>query len=174
MRLQHARQAASGLSTDQPRRVRAKTAIVSEVERLHWRIWNGKATDAQLTIDRIRRFMHVFKGDRGYRTMGVPSRKLWHALCEVNNYLRSQSVRIVNYAERFRAGLRVGTSVTEGTANSLLNRRMNKSQQMRWTRRGADLLLQVRCAVCNGKFSTELGRLFGITPNSDPSPAQAA
>lgn len=174
MRLQHARQAASGLSTDQPRRVRAKKTIVAAVERLHWRIWNGKATDAQLTIDRIRRFMHVFKGERGHRTMGVPSRKLWHALREVNDYLRSQSARLVNYAERFRAGLRVGTSVTEGTANFLVNRRMNKSQQMRWTRRGADLLLQVRCAVYNGKFGTELGRLFGITPNSDPSPAQDA
>lgn len=49
MRPQHARQAASGLSTDQPHRVRAKTAIIAEVERLHWRIWNGKATDSQLT-----------------------------------------------------------------------------------------------------------------------------
>jgi hypothetical protein len=118
--------------------------------------------------------MHVFEGERGHRTMGVPSRKLWNALREVNNYLRSQSARLVNYAERFRAGLRVATSVTEGTANFLVNRRMNKSQQMRWTRRGADLLLQVRCAVYNGKFGTKLGRLFEITPNSDPSLAQAA
>jgi hypothetical protein len=46
--------------------------------------------------------------------------------------------------------LRVGTSITEGTANFLVNRRMNKSQQMRWSRTGADLLLQVRCAVYNG------------------------
>jgi len=27
---------------------------------------------------------------------------------------------------------------------------MNKSQQMRWSRNGTDLLLQVRCAVYNG------------------------
>jgi len=45
---------------------------------------------------------------------------------------------MVNYAERHRAGLRVGTAITEGTANFLVNRRMNKSQQMRWSRRGAD------------------------------------
>ncbi|MBV8520652.1 MAG: hypothetical protein JOY71_00695 [Acetobacteraceae bacterium] len=64
-RLQHARQAAGGLSTDHSHRVRAKTAIVAEVERLHWRIWNGKAADAQLTIARIRKLMHVFKGERG-------------------------------------------------------------------------------------------------------------
>src|SRR5271154_5017223 len=48
MRLQHAELAASGLSTDTPGRMEAKTAIVAEVERLHWRIWNGKARDAQI------------------------------------------------------------------------------------------------------------------------------
>ena len=56
---------------------------------------------------------------------------------------------LVNYAEPHRAGLRVGTSITEGTANFLVNRRMNKSQQMQWSRRGADLLLQVRCATAS-------------------------
>ena len=135
MRLQHAKQAASGLSTDEPGRIEAKTAIVAEVERLHWRIWNGKAKDAQLTLDRIRKVMHVFRGERGHRTTCVASRKLWHALHEVDNYLRSQSAHLVNYAKRYRAGLQVGTSVTEGTANFLVNRRMNKAQQMRWSRR---------------------------------------
>ena len=37
---------------------------------------------------------------------------------------------------------------------------MNKSQQMRWSRRGADLLLQVRCAVVDGKLGSGLGQLF--------------
>ena len=37
---------------------------------------------------------------------------------------------------------------------------MNKSQQMRWSRRGADLLLQIRCAVLNGKFGPGVGQLF--------------
>ena len=32
-------------------------------------------------------------------------------------------------------------SLTEGTANFLVNKRIVKSQQMRWFRRGADLLL---------------------------------
>ena len=63
-------------------------------------------------------------------------------------------------AERYRAGLRVGTALTEATANFLVNRRMNKSQQMRWSRRGADLLLQVRCAALNGKLGSAFGQLF--------------
>jgi hypothetical protein len=98
MRLQHAKQAAIGLSTDEPGRMQAKTAIVAEVERLRWRIWNGKAKNARLTIERIRKVMHIFKGERGHRTTGVPSRKLWRALHEVDNYLSGQSTWLVNYA----------------------------------------------------------------------------
>jgi hypothetical protein len=160
MRLQHAKPAASGLLTDEPGRKEAKATIVTEVERLHWRIWNGKAKNAQKTFDRIRKVMHLYKGERGHRTRGVASRKLWHALHEIDKYLRSQSTRLVNYAARYRAGMRVGTAVTEGTANFLVNRRMNKSQQMRWSRRGANLVLQVRCAVYNGTLGSGFGQRF--------------
>ena len=61
---------------------------------------------------------------------------------------------------------RVGTSLTEAAANFLVNRRMNKSQQMRWSRRGADLLLQVRCAVLNSKLGAGFGQIFKISPAS--------
>jgi len=37
---------------------------------------------------------------------------------------------------------------------------MNKSQQMRWSRRGADLMLQVRCAVYNGTLGFGFGQRF--------------
>jgi hypothetical protein len=174
MRLQHAKQAAEGLSTDEPGRMQAKTVIVAEVERLHWRIWNGKAKGARVTIERIREVMHVFKGEHRHRRGAVPSRKLWHALRAVDAYLRSQSTWLVNYAERHRAGLRVGTSITEGTANFLVNRRMAKSQQMRWSRRGADLLLQVRSAIYNGTLGSGYGQLFEPMSHSHPTLAKAA
>ena len=70
--------------------------------------------------------------------------------------------------------LRVGTSLAEGTANFLVNKRMAKSQQMRWTRRGADLLLQVRCAVYNGALSFTFGQLFEPIPSSGPQSTKAA
>ena len=106
---------------------------------------------------------------------GEPARKLKVALGTVDRYLRSQSAWLVDYAERHRAGLRRGTSPTEGTANFLVNRRMAKSQQMRWSRHGADLLLQVRCAVYNGALGSGFGHLFGPAPSqSHPSLAEAA
>ena len=63
MRLQHLKQIASALPVDALARLEAKAVIVEEVERLHWRIWNGKATDAQTSIDCIRAVMQHFQGE---------------------------------------------------------------------------------------------------------------
>jgi hypothetical protein len=174
MRLQHTKLTAAHLSTDHPNRVTAKATIVAEVERLHWRIWNGKAKNAQRSINRIRKVMHVFKGEISQGVKGVASRKLWHALHAIDKYLRGQAAWLVNYAKRFRAGLRVGTAVTESTANFLVNRRMNKSQQMRWSRDGADLLLQVRCAIYNGTLGSGFGHRFERLANKPLAFAKAA
>ncbi len=38
---------------------------------------------------------------------------------------------------------------------------------MRWSRRGADLLLQARCAVCNGTLGSDLGDRFDAVANQD-------
>ena len=170
MRLQHARQAAEGLPAEAPDQ-QAKAAIVERVERLRWQAWNGKTEKARLTLKRIRTLMSAFKGRR---KVGEPVRKLRRAVGRVDSYLRSQSAWLVNYAERHRAGLRVGTSITEGTANFLVNRRMNKSQQMRWSRRGANLLLQVRCAVYNGAFGSGFNQLFEPVPSLGLQWAEAA
>src|SRR5271166_2487493 len=90
MRLQHLKQIANGLSADDPARAAAKAVIVEEVERLHWRLWNGKAKDAQISIDRIRAVMHHFQGEQGQRKSIAPSRKLWTALHALDGYLTGQ------------------------------------------------------------------------------------
>ena len=174
MRSQHAAQTASGLSADNPSRVQAKAVIVEEVERLRWRIWNGKAKNAKRSIDRIRKVIHIYKEPHTHQTKSAPIRRLWHALLNVDKYLRGQSSWLTNYARRYRAGQRVGTSITEGTANFLVNRRMNKLQQMRWSRRGANLLLQVRCAVFNGTLGSGVGQLFQPYANQNERSANAA
>ena len=138
---------------------------------MHWRIWNGKAKNARTSIDRIRAVMHHFQGEPGSRKSIAPLRKLWIALQALDGYLTGQSDWLVNYAERHRAGLRVGTAITEGSANFLVNRRMIKSQQMRWSKRGADLLLQVRCVAYNGTLGSGFGQKF--QPANDPYPQMA-
>jgi hypothetical protein len=136
MRLQHTKLTAANLSTDDPDRMTAKSVIVAEVDRLHWRNWNGKAK-TQRSIKRIRKVMHVFKGEHGRGAKGVASRKLWHVLHAVENISEAKPH---GWSPMPNDTVPVCTSITEGTANFLVNRRMNKSQQMRWSRNGADLL----------------------------------
>ena len=64
MRLQHAEKTAGTLPADTPERENARAVIVAEVDRLHWRIWNGKAKDAKVTLERIRQVMPVFQGEQ--------------------------------------------------------------------------------------------------------------
>jgi hypothetical protein len=42
------------------------------------------------------------------------------------------------------------------------------AQQIRWSRRGADLLLQVRCAVYNGTLRSTFGQKLQTANDSSP------
>ena len=166
MGLQHLRQAAQGLPARDQAQKKAKVVIVEAVERLRWRLWHGKVKDARGTIDRVRSVMRAYHDERAQWRKHSAARQFWAPLLGFDGYLTGQSSWLVNYAERHRAGLRVGTAITESAANYLVNRRMNKSQQMRWTRHGADLLLQVRCAVYNGHLTPA----FPASPATSPQP----
>ena len=62
--------------------------------------------------------MQHFQDEPDGRKSIALSRKLWTALQALDGYLASQSAWLVDYAERHRAGLRVGTAITEGQPTS--------------------------------------------------------
>jgi hypothetical protein len=70
-------------------------------------------------------------------------------LRELETYVSGQSELIIDYATARRCDEPISTSVTESTVQWLLHRRMNAQQQMRWSPRGAHLMLKVRTAVMN-------------------------
>ena len=76
MRLQHAEKTAGTLPADTPEREHARAVIVAEVDRLRWRIWNGKAKDAQITLERIRQVMPAFQGDSGGKRDPAQGRRM--------------------------------------------------------------------------------------------------
>jgi hypothetical protein len=75
--------------------------------------------------------------------------KLSKAIVEFGGYIRANALWIPNYGERFRAGEAISSAFAESTVNQVVSKRMVKKQQMRWTPKGAHLLLQVRTAVLN-------------------------
>lgn len=151
MRLQQIRQAVKGLSDTLPSHAKAKIIIQNEIERLRWRLWHGKkdAVDKSLAVisTAVIAYRRYLK-----RWLQTPQRKLMVMIYELKRYIRNQATKITNYHRRHRQGLCVSTALTESTVNMLVNRRMNKQQQMRWSAQGAHLLLIVRAAVLNGEF----------------------
>ena len=74
--------------------MRAETVIVAEVERLRWRMRKGKAKNARRSVDRIRKLMHLFKGEHGHPTTGVPSRKVCGRRCTTSTGYHVMSVAL--------------------------------------------------------------------------------
>jgi len=80
------------------------------------------------------------------------TRRLVARCAALRAYIESNEGTLIDYGERYRAGKPISTSRAEGTVNQLVNARMNKRQQMRWSPRGAHRVLQVRAAVLDGRF----------------------
>jgi hypothetical protein len=78
------------------------------------------------------------------------TRKLLKAVAEFGTYIQRNRGFIPNYGERYRNGERISTGFVESAVNQVISKRFVKKQQMRWTPRGAHLLLQTRTKVLNG------------------------
>ena len=57
----------------------------------------------------------------------------------------------MNYASRRAQGLPISSAGAESAIDHVVGQRMKRNGHMRWTRRGANNLLQVRCAVLNSQ-----------------------
>ncbi len=73
-------------------------------------------------------------------------------LMNLTTYIEQNRSSIANHGEKYCAGRRIASTSAEASVNSLVARRMVKKQQMRWTEKGANQLLQVRVAIANGNL----------------------
>jgi hypothetical protein len=73
-------------------------------------------------------------------------------LTELWSYLTTNQTRLINYGKEHREGHRISTARVESIVDQLVDWRMEKKQHMRWTRRGAQMLLHARCALLNGEL----------------------
>jgi hypothetical protein len=74
---------------------------------------------------------------------------------ELRGYIENNEGALIDYGRRYRAGKPISSSRAEGTVNQLVNARMNKRRQMRWSPKGAHRVLQVRTAVLGGRFGQQ-------------------
>lgn len=107
---------------------------------------------------------HIADVRETQRQAGQPSsvvlKKLARALDEFATYVDNNAGAIVNYGERYRCGERIATGFVESAVNQVIAKRFVKKQQMRWTPRGAHLLLQVRTQVLNDELRASFERWY--------------
>ena len=88
---------------------------------------------------------------------------------EFESYISNNASYIPNYGERWHNGEAISTGFVESTVNQVISKRFVKKQQMRWTPKGAHLLLQVRALVLNKEWSSKFQQWYpGLTVNSEP------
>ena len=97
--------------------------------------------------------------------------KMAKAIREFRIYIENNQAFITNYGERYRCGERISTGFVESTVNQVVAKRMEKKQQMRWTQKGAHLLLQVRTKVLDGEWKNTINQWYSGSKQIDEIPA---
>ena len=93
---------------------------------------------------------------------------------ELLGYLNYNRDSLPNYGQRYRAGKRISSSFIESAVNQLIDKRMSKSQQMRWDPVSAHLLLQVRVRVVDGMLRDDFARWYEGFPANTSTFAKMA
>lgn len=137
--------------------------IDRDIRAVKWRLWHGRVDPAIRDLERI--VASLKQSQEGEFSIS----RLHRLGLQLLTYIRSNRGAIINYGKRYRAGLRVATTLAESAVNSLVGKRMVKKQQMRWSLHGAHMLMQVRTAEINGELRDRLRARFREPEPNVPS-----
>ena len=102
-----------------------------------WLLWHGQ-------YDRCHQRLLALRRDTGWVGKG-------NVLGRLIAYLERNQAWLIDYAARRAQGLPVSSAGAESAVDYVVGQRMKRNGHMRWTRSGANNLLQVRCAALNGQ-----------------------
>jgi hypothetical protein len=136
-----------------------------ELERVKWYLWHGNVFQGLQVIEQVQWELEALEEE-------VPaSRKLARRVAEFQTYITANENFIPNYGDRYRYGEVISTAFVESTVNQVISKRMVKKQQMRWTKKGAHLLLQVQAQVLNEDLRPTFERWYPVMTSTDVSAA---
>lgn len=153
MRIQHVAQAAMSWPEASAGDREAGVRLTETIERIRWRLWHGHV---QRSLDLMEETKATLEATAETASPATPvALKVARLLSDLETYVCGQFDIIIDYATARRRKEPISTATTESTVQWLLHRRMNAQQQMRWSPRGAHLMLKVRCAVMNGTLERD-------------------
>jgi len=155
MRIQHVAQAAKSWPETPPAEREEGVRLADNIEHIHWRLWHGQV---RRSLDLIGETLAMLEATAQTASPNAPAAaKVVGVLRGLETYVSGQSEMIIDYATARGSDEPISTATTESTVQWLLHRRMGANQQMRWSPRGAHLMLKVRTSVVNGTFNQDLG-----------------
>lgn len=170
MKIQPMQQIADHMARSRSGHFEALPGIDRDIRAVKWRLWHGRVDRAIRDLEQLLARLKDSQGDGEFSIARL------HSLgSQLLTYVRSNRGAIINYGKRYRAGLRVATTLAESAVNSLVGKRMIKKQQMRWSLHGAHMLMQVRTADLNGELRDRLRAPFrqpepNVPPLFKPKP----
>src|SRR5215204_621995 len=169
VRFEHALQAARGLGASTADTHLADEAVRG-LERAKWRLRHGRWTGCRRKLTALCRW-----------TKRTPMRdvagigRLQRHASELLGYLERNQAALVHYAARRRRGEPISTAFVESAVNEIVAKRLNKRQQMRWSRASVQPFLDVRTAVLNDTLEDAFRQRYpGFRPPNDDQMLPAA
>jgi hypothetical protein len=153
MRIQHVAQVVKGWrdTTDEDRHEGARLA--EAVEHIRWRLWHGQV---QRALDLIGDTLAALDAVSATASpVAAAAGKVVGVLRGLETYVAGQVALIIDFATARHCEEPISTAPTESMVQWLLHRRMGANQQMRWSPRGAHLMLKVRTSLANGTFEQD-------------------
>ena len=140
----------------------------AELERVKWFLWHSNVYKALQLLEWLELDID--------EEASAEARKLARTLHEFDHYIRTNQSSIPNYGDRYRNGEAISSAIAESSVNQIISKRFVKKQQMRWTRRGAHLLLQIRTRVLDDTLPATFQRWYPGMETGKPQqePARAA
>ncbi|MBV8612725.1 MAG: hypothetical protein JOY66_03010, partial [Acetobacteraceae bacterium] len=144
VRFEHALQAARGLGAGTADDAHLADAAARGLERATRRLWHGRWPGCRRKLAALCRWMRR----RPMREVAGADKVRRHVAGLLGHRERKKAA-VVPYAARSRCGEPIATSFAESAVGEIIAWRMDKAQQMRWSRATAQPFLDVRTAVLN-------------------------
>jgi hypothetical protein len=150
MRIEHVAQAVKGWPGNRNDDRQEGARFADAVEHVRWRLRHGQVQRAPELI-----------GDtaEALDAVALPARatagRVVKLLRGLETYVAGQAELIIDHAAARHDAEPISTAPTESTVRWPLHRRMAANQQMRWSPRGAHMMLKVRTALANGTLERD-------------------
>jgi hypothetical protein len=142
--------------------------LEKHLESVKWNLWHGNVLHALQRIEDLDDDLEMLEENPANK------KKLLKAVKEFRSYIEANQAFIPNYGDRYRHDETISTAFVESTVNYVVSKRFVKKQQMRWTQRGAHLLLQTRVQVLNEELRETFCQWFPGMKSEEQTVLKAA